>query len=108
MEFAEEPEDEGEDDADNDAGGEREVDGGVLSAEGEVAGEASERQAGAAEEKDDDSGGEDEKSEADKETAEVIHVSSLASRAEGAAGEPRRDQGSCPDRAATVVLGRAG
>jgi len=73
AQVGEEPRDQREDDAEDDAGGKRKIDGGVLAAPGDVAGQAAEREAGLAEEQDQDADGGDEEAHADEEASEVAH-----------------------------------
>lgn len=77
----EQPDDYGEDDAEDNAGGQREVDRGVFAAPGEIAGKAAEGDAGFAEQQDHGAGGGKQQAETDEEASEVAH----ASRVQGTA-----------------------
>jgi hypothetical protein len=67
------PHDEGEDDAEEDAGGYGKVDGPSAAAPGEVAGETAEREMETAEAEDDQASGDEKNAEEDEGAAEVRH-----------------------------------
>lgn len=73
VEARQDVEDQREDDAEQDGGPEREVDGGVLAAPGQVAGQTAQRESGPAQQQDDRANGGNEQSEADEKAAEIGH-----------------------------------